>query len=242
MIWKKKVNKDGKMIDDSFLQDKPQEMKDQLDMIIDQLKRSGLKYNAQDLEAMIILWLKSIIERFADMGEEIDFNKLTADEKAKIMKEIESLVAKLKKSGVAVGSDQIQKLLIEGLFVVLKKFQKKQKKEYEYEFLTEKDKKNIKAQLIRWAIYELYKIINPRQLAGETKMENFINNVLVGGIEYAKEYSGGSPEEIKSYGFDSGFLKELEKSHKSHLKDPSELHEYYGDYSKSPPSKGGRVL
>ena len=48
------------------------------------------------------------------------------------------------------------------------------------------------------AIYEIYKAMNPNRLAGETQLENFINNVQVHGIktalqnegkEYAKEIS-----------------------------------------------------
>lgn len=40
------------------------------------------------------------------------------------------------------------------------------------------------------AVYELYKIINPRQLAGETALDNFLNNVAMRGLEVARYYQG----------------------------------------------------
>lgn len=42
----------------------------------------------------------------------------------------------------------------------------------------------------RLMIYEVYKVLNPRQLAGETSIENFINNVIVRGLDEALKYAG----------------------------------------------------
>ena len=65
----------------------------------------------------------------------------------------------------------------------------KEKKEEEIEKeeeLTE-EQKQIR---LRQIIYEVYKIINPERLAGETSLENFISNVITRGIEVAMEYDG----------------------------------------------------
>jgi hypothetical protein len=42
----------------------------------------------------------------------------------------------------------------------------------------------------RIMIYEVYKVLNPRKLAGETKIDNFINNVITRGIDEAIKYEG----------------------------------------------------
>lgn len=47
-----------------------------------------------------------------------------------------------------------------------------------------------KQRRLRLAIYEIYKIFNPNRLAGETAIENFINNVQTRGIKTAMSYEG----------------------------------------------------
>ena len=42
----------------------------------------------------------------------------------------------------------------------------------------------------RLMVYEIYKMLNPRRLAGETEIENFIKNVLLRGIDVAVKYEG----------------------------------------------------
>ena len=58
----------------------------------------------------------------------------------------------------------------------------------------------------RMMIYEIYKVINPRQLAGERPIDNFINNVLNVGIKKAIIYEGGHLARF----FDKNELKNLE--------------------------------
>lgn len=43
----------------------------------------------------------------------------------------------------------------------------------------------IKKTVIRVMIYEAYKMINPKRLAGESRTVNFLQNIFVRGIEYA---------------------------------------------------------
>ena len=54
--------------------------------------------------------------------------------------------------------------------------------------LTAASVRNTKQILKRFAIYEMYKILNPRRIAGETKRENFIHNYISGGIRKAMHY------------------------------------------------------
>jgi hypothetical protein len=54
----------------------------------------------------------------------------------------------------------------------------------------ERLEKEQQEQVVRFMIYELYKMTNPRQIAGETKLDNFISNVLMYGIKEALQYAG----------------------------------------------------
>lgn len=80
---------------------------------------------------------------------------------------------------------------------------------------------NINSQIItdakrvikNFAIYQVYKFMNPKRIAGETKKENFANNYIKGGMALAKQYQGGAKGDLKKYSPE--FLKKLEKAHKS---------------------------
>ena len=61
----------------------------------------------------------------------------------------------------------------------------------------------------RLMIYEVYKVMNPNRLAGETGIENFINNVITRGIKTAMKYEGANFAKL----FDEKELENLE-SHK----------------------------
>lgn len=52
--------------------------------------------------------------------------------------------------------------------------------------------KELRAHLFRMLCYEIYKVLNPRQLAGETALDNFINNVMTRGVDVAMQYEGNS--------------------------------------------------
>ena len=93
----------------------------------------------------------------------------------------------------------LQKLLGIELDKDLDKDQEKENK------LSEEQKK----LLHRLIVYEVYKILNPNRLAGETTLENFINNVQARGVKVALEYEGKEFEKM----FDKKDLENLE-SHK----------------------------
>ncbi|CAG7591504.1 MAG: DUF5394 family protein [Candidatus Midichloria sp.] len=58
----------------------------------------------------------------------------------------------------------------------------------------------------RFVIYEIYKMLNPSRIAGETEIQNFIDNVMIRGVEAALYYDrrnisrGFSKEELKILG------------------------------------------
>ncbi len=62
-----------------------------------------------------------------------------------------------------------------------------------------------------FALYQVYKFMNPKRIAGETKKENFAYNMIKGGMDLAKHYEGGSKGDIKSYSPE--FIKKLNKAH-----------------------------
>ncbi len=59
----------------------------------------------------------------------------------------------------------------------------------------------------QFAIYQLYKVMNPRRIAGETKKENYKHNMVIGGNKLAVKHEGGKPAEVASY--DKSFIKKV---------------------------------
>ena len=84
-------------------------------------------------------------------------------------------------------------------------------KEDKYEYLTNKSREEIGILIKKFAIYELYKILNPRRIAGTSRYENFVNNVIMIGLAAARKYEGGTNKELEKYSPE--FIQELEKSH-----------------------------
>jgi Family of unknown function (DUF5394) len=76
-----------------------------------------------------------------------------------------------------------------------------------------KSRADLKRVIKNFAIYEVYKFMNPKRIAGETKQENFAKNVVARGFDSAKHYEGGSKQEIA--GYDPKLIQKLENKHKS---------------------------
>ena len=70
---------------------------------------------------------------------------------------------------------------------------------------------NLKKLVKNFAVYQVYKFMTPKRIAGETKEENFAHNMIKGGMDLAKQYEGGSKSDIK--GYKPEFVKKLEKAH-----------------------------
>ncbi len=56
--------------------------------------------------------------------------------------------------------------------------------------ITPESKKNLKTLLKNFVIYEVYKVMNPRRIAGETKEINYKNNLITGDEKKADRYAG----------------------------------------------------
>lgn len=80
------------------------------------------------------------------------------------------------------------------------------------DFLVSKACEDLREIMKRFIIYEIYKLLNPRMIAGETRKENFIKNFILRGERIARKFEGGSKEDLKKYS--PGFLKQLKKKRK----------------------------
>jgi hypothetical protein len=65
--------------------------------------------------------------------------------------------------------------------------------------ITQQAKKDFRNMVKRFAIYEIYKIMDPKRIAGETKVMNFVHNMIMGGFRKAHKYEGGKDSDIASY-------------------------------------------
>lgn len=74
-----------------------------------------------------------------------------------------------------------------------------------------KSRDNLKQIVKNFALYQVYKFMTPKRIAGETKEENFAHNMIKGGMDLARQYEGGSKSDIK--GYKPEFIKKLEKAH-----------------------------
>ena len=58
---------------------------------------------------------------------------------------------------------------------------------------------HLKQILKRFAIYEMYKIMTPRRIAGQTKAQNFIGNAVMRGIKAAMKNDGVTIKKAQRY-------------------------------------------
>ncbi|MGX6960824.1 MAG: DUF5394 family protein [Rickettsia endosymbiont of Pentastiridius leporinus] len=77
--------------------------------------------------------------------------------------------------------------------------------------LTKQARLDLKRLIKSFAVYQVYMFMNPKRIAGETKLMNFAYNFIRGGMKLARKYEGGKPKDIKSYS--PKLIKKLEKAH-----------------------------
>ena len=82
-----------------------------------------------------------------------------------------------------------------------------------YQYLSSESLNNLRAIIKRFIIYEIYKVVNPHRIAGETRKQTFIHNVILRGMEQAKHFEGGTDAEIETYG--ERMIRNLEKKNRS---------------------------
>ncbi len=81
-----------------------------------------------------------------------------------------------------------------------------------YAHLNTVSKTHIKQVMRRFAVYEVYKLMNPRRIAGETKRQHFMSNIITLGLRKAIKYEGETIEQVKKE-YAPSVLKNLEKQH-----------------------------
>jgi len=104
---------------------------------------------------------------------------------------------------------------------VPKEKEKEQEEEHEHE-MAPAQLKIYRMHLRVMMYYEIYKFLNPRQIAGETKLENFINNVVHLGLEIAEKYAGIPQTDNKNSAMANvlgNFLQDLQVLHKEFVRD-----------------------
>ncbi|MCC8462890.1 MAG: DUF5394 family protein [Rickettsia endosymbiont of Ecitomorpha arachnoides] len=77
--------------------------------------------------------------------------------------------------------------------------------------ITKQARMDLKRLIKSFAVYQVYMFMNPKRIAGETKLMNFAYNMIRGGMKLAKKYEGGKEKDIKSYS--PRLIKKLEKAH-----------------------------
>lgn len=87
---------------------------------------------------------------------------------------------------------------------------------YQAAGMSAQSRQDLRKIIKNFTVYQVYKIMNPRRIAGETRRDNFIHNMLVGGMNRAKHYSGGTKQEIARYS--PNFIKYLENKSKTFAK------------------------
>ncbi len=72
----------------------------------------------------------------------------------------------------------------------------------EHSALSKQVQNDVKRVIKNFAIYEVYKVMNPRRIAGETSKDNFAHNMAYRGEKKAMQYEGGKEAAAKEYGSD----------------------------------------
>jgi hypothetical protein len=188
-------------------------------------------YTEQDLieeEVQEILDVLSDSESFDAEIEEIlaILNEQTTDltlMQSKIILLIKKYLNKERKTNIKIEIDE--KLLAQDIAEVSRYLMKKRAIEQKnpnlklppgkdkYYGMTAKSREDFKRVVKNFAVYQIYKVLNPKRIAGETRKENFAYNMIIGGMKRAKHYAGGSKQEIAKYS--PQFIKKLEAAHRS---------------------------
>ena len=150
-----------------------------------------------------------------DLGKAIEkiFDEITDlnEIQVKIILLIRNYLKAKKKSGIDVNKiDELEKKITEDMSKFAGKFNRVVEEEIDPNLGTVKKgkesilnieaKKNLKRIMKNFAVYEVYKIMNPKRIAGETKEDNYRKNLMQGGEQLASRYEGGKESDLKQYG------------------------------------------
>lgn len=153
--------------------------------------------------------LHKILNEFSEEKIQEIVNNLTEQEKADLMQEIDKLVTEMNLSLQVTSPEDAIKTLIS---LVKTRARKKLGRFSSQEgYLNEIDKKALKdleEEMKRDMFYQLYKFMTPNPIAGETRLENFINNIVRRGADFAIHKDPQFAEKLPA-----GFIEALDKVH-----------------------------
>lgn len=146
----------------------------------DKLNRKSINLTAEELKKLmeVAYSLKKAIER----GEKQDLD-LMQTMRPMLLILLEYLVLNMDKPDVDIS---LINMIAQFLGIKLSTETEEDLEKEEENRLTKEEKE----RRHRLVIYEIYKIMNPRRLAGETPLDNFINNVKTKGFKTAMLYEG----------------------------------------------------
>ena len=162
--------------------------------------------------------LENLLEQIGqdeDLGEAVEkiFDETTDlnEIQVKIILLLKGYLKTKKKSGIDVNKiDELEKKITEDISKFAGKFNRVVEEEIDPNLGTVKKgkesilnieaKKNLKRIMKNFAVYEVYKIMNPKRIAGETKEDNYRKNLMQGGEQLASRYEGGKESDLKQYG------------------------------------------
>ncbi len=167
------------------------EFEEQLDKILSTMQESSLNLSA--IQSEIMLLIESAFDRIPISKEDLEKAKTAYRQKkdtiAKHLKELSTYLMMHRSTLISKTMFGIDNPKDKNLFI------------------NSEIKAHLKIILRRFAIYEIYKVITPRRIAGQTKRQNFVSNAALRGMKFATKHEGGSARDIKSYG--KGILKEI---------------------------------
>jgi len=150
--------------------------------------------------------LGKAVEKIFD--ETTDLNEI----QTKIILLVKAYLKAQKKSGVDVSKiEELEKKITEDITNFIGKFTKTIDEDIDPKLgsVSKKDwatllnieaRKNIKRIMKNFVVYEIYKVMNPKRIAGETKEDNYRKNLMRGGEQLASRYEGGKESDLKQYG------------------------------------------
>jgi hypothetical protein len=190
----------------SLIDQLPDEDKQNIQEMINEIKSNC---DVSHLESLIVLMVKKLLRKFSQAGESVDFDSLTQEQQNMIIGEIERIAKEIKMEGNIETNKKAIQILIN---ILKRRFSAKSASniEEEYEFLTKEQQEKLQKDLEKMVIYLYYMAINPNRIAGETERDNFINNVVIHGVETALRFS---KKHVMPKDIDKNILKDLQHKH-----------------------------
>jgi hypothetical protein len=178
-------------------------------------------------ESMMLEVILSLLEELS-LAQNVGISDEAAIAKlGHAVSELEHILERIT-SGASVGESDAVALvlqLVKGRLSYLRKKQqekdKKKNKDHNLSTMPEKQRQIFAQHLRQLLFYEIYKFMNPNQIAGETRLDNFLHNLLRGGMQLAERYT--SQEEIKHYEqiLGASFLEHMQGQHELFTQSPT---------------------